>query len=56
MFTLYDVPQDGDEYLVAFKLHGGISVGITGIWNSNITGFDFTDASNPYLFPKNAYN
>jgi len=34
-------PVNGNQYLVAFKWNGAISVGYTGIWDASISSFNF---------------
>jgi len=48
-------PNSGEIYLAAFKLSWALTVGFTGIWNNNITGFNFTNTNNQYLWPKLNY-
>jgi len=42
-------PTSGKTYLVALKAPGQLSIGFTGIYNDDITTFDFTDTGNSNL-------
>jgi len=48
-------PNSGDEYLAVFKLNGSLSVGYTGLWNNNITGFDFSENGQNNIYPLLTY-
>lgn len=42
------LPASGGNYLVLVKGHGYLSHGLTGLFNQNTTGFDFTTGNAPF--------